>query len=113
MRLSSGSPAAGAHERPDVGGEPVTTVPARAGFAELLTHGPVEAVEQVVDRRLPQLVLRLEVVVDLWLVRAGGRGDGPGRRALEAVRRELPECGVEERRTGGGGAGLASPRRRW
>jgi hypothetical protein len=58
--------------------------------------GVVQQGEEVVDGRPPQLVLRFEVVVDLRLVGSGGGGDRPGRRALEPVRGELGQGGVQQ-----------------
>ena len=46
-------------------------------------HRPLEQIEQRVDRRPPQLVLRPVVVVEQRLRHSGARRDLTGRRAVE------------------------------
>ena len=56
----------------------------------------VETREEMVDGGPPQLVLRVEVIVDLRLMRSGRRSDRTRRRALEAVGSELGQRGIEQ-----------------
>ncbi len=107
MRFSSGSPAAACTKAWMLAANP-SRVP-QLGFplAEVFAHRAVESLEEVVDRGLPQRLLRLEVIVDLRLMRSRCGSDPTGRRPLETVRRELGQRGVEQRRSGGRGACLS------
>ena len=98
-----------AHEGADRLGEPVAIRGRRGAERVVLLHDPVEAAEEMVDRRPPQLLLRLEVVVDLGLVRPGTRGDGARGRTVEPVGRELVQRRVEQCLAGDGGALLTAP----
>jgi hypothetical protein len=58
-------------------------------------HFLAQQVEQMVNRSEPHGFLRGEVVIDLRLVGVDPLGDGPRRRAVEPLRPELDQRGVE------------------
>src|SRR5262245_44518797 len=55
-----------------------------------------ERAEHAIDGRAPELLLRIEVVLDEPEVRAGARGDLPRLRALEATLGEHLESRLED-----------------
>ena len=56
-------------------------------------HRPLQQVEEGVDGRVPQLLLRAEVVVEQRLGDAGPRRDLARRRAVEGALREQVDGG--------------------
>ena len=90
-----------AHEAPDQLGEPVRERIDRAGPGRVSSeveplHGATELREEVIHRGAPERLLRFEVVVDLRLVGVDALGDGARRGAVEPLRSELHEGGVEQ-----------------
>ncbi len=67
---------------------------------EPLLHGRAEPVEEIVDRRAPQVRLAGEVVVEQRLGDPRELGDRPGRRTVEAAFGEQVQGGVEDRAAG-------------
>ena len=61
-----------------------------------LVQGLVEQLEQRVDGRLPELLLRAEVVVEQRLRHAGPRCDLPRRRTVERPLREEIDRGGDD-----------------